>query len=109
MNRNEKERTMRLYLRVSPQEKKKIESTAKKCGISVSEYMRQRALGFSPREIPSVEFYSVMRYLYQINEKLDKYSPKTEENLNSLIEDMRLQFLAPGKENADEIKKSVSG
>ena len=109
MNRNEKERTMRLDLRVSPQEKKKIESTAKKCGISVSEYMRQRALGFSPREIPPVEWYSILNSLFKMNEKLDKYSPETERKLNSLIEDMRLQFLSPGKENADEIKKSVGG
>ena len=109
MNRNEKERTMRLDLRVSPQEKKKIESTAKKCGISVSEYMRQRALGFSPREIPPVEWYSILNSLFKMNEKLDKYSPETERKLDSLIEDMRLQFLSPEKENADEIKKSVSG
>ena len=109
MNRNEKERTMRLDLRVSPQEKKKIETTAKKCGISVSEYMRQRALGFSPREIPPVEWYSILNSLFKMNEKLDKYSPETERKLDSLIKDMRIQFLAPGKENADEIKKSVSG
>ena len=64
MNRNEKERTMRLDLRVSPQEKKKIESTAKKCGISVSEYMRQRALGFSPREIPPVENPKALCLIY---------------------------------------------
>ena len=109
MNRNEKERTKRLDLRVSPQEKRKIESTAKKCGISVSEYIRQRALGFSPREMPPIEWYSIMNHLYRINEKLDKYSPETERKLDSLIEDMRLQFLSPGKENADEIKKSVGG
>lgn len=109
MNRNEKERTMRLDLRVSPQEKKKIETTAKKCGISVSEYMRQRALGFSPREIPPVEWYSILNSLFKMNEKLDKYSPETERKLNSLIEDMRLQFLSPGKEKADDIKKSVGG
>ena len=109
MNRNEKERTMRLDLRVSPQEKKKIESTAKKCGISVSEYMRQRALGFAPREIPPVEWYAILNSLFKMNEKLDKYSPETERKLDSLIEDMRLQFLSPGKENTDEIKKSVSG
>ena len=109
MNRNEKERTMRLDLRVSPQEKKKIETTAKKCGISVSEYMRQRALGFSPREIPPVEWYSILNSLFKMNEKLDKYSPETERKLDSLIDDMRLQFLSPEKENADEIKKSVGG
>lgn len=109
MNRNEKERTMRLDLRVSPQEKKKIESTAKKCGISVSEYMRQRALGFSPREIPPVEWYSILNSFFKMNEKLDKYFPETERKLDSLIEDMRLQFLASGKENADDIKKSVDG
>ena len=66
-------------------------------------------MGFSPREIPPLEFYSIIRNLYQINEKLDKYSPETERKLDSLIKDMRLQFLAPGKENADEIKKSVNG
>ena len=66
-------------------------------------------MGFSPRELPPVEWYAILNSLFKMNEKLNKYSPETERKLDSLIEDMRLQFLTPGKENADEIKKSVSG
>ena len=36
-------RTTRLYTRVTPAERKKVHSLAKRCGLSVSEYIRQRA------------------------------------------------------------------
>ncbi len=38
-----------LFIRVSEKEKTIIEQNAKRCGLSVSEYLRQRALGFIPR------------------------------------------------------------
>ena len=39
-----------LFIRVSEKEKNIIEHNAKKCGLSVSEYLRQRALGYMPRK-----------------------------------------------------------
>ena len=33
-------------------EKQKIKATAKKCGISTTEYVRQRALGYEPKTVP---------------------------------------------------------
>ena len=36
----------RLAVRLTESEKKKIEAAAAKCGLTVSEYMRQRALGY---------------------------------------------------------------
>ena len=40
-----------LFIRVSEKEKTIIEQNAKKCGLSVSEYLRQRALGYMPRAV----------------------------------------------------------
>ena len=40
-----------LFIRVSEKEKNIIEHNAKKCGLSVSEYLRQRALGYMPRAV----------------------------------------------------------
>lgn len=36
----------RVAVRLTESEKKKIETAAAKCGLTVSEYMRQRALGY---------------------------------------------------------------
>ena len=36
----------RVAVRLTESEKKKIEAAAAKCGLTVSEYMRQRALGY---------------------------------------------------------------
>lgn len=35
-----------MAVRLTESEKKKIEAAAAKCGLTVSEYMRQRALGY---------------------------------------------------------------
>jgi len=43
MNNNPKEKTVRIDLRLKPQEKQKIQRLAKRCGLSVSEYMLKRA------------------------------------------------------------------
>lgn len=54
-----------LFIRVSKKEKKLIERNAEKCGLSVSEYLRQRALGYIPRAILPEVFFS-------FNDKLDE-------------------------------------
>ena len=57
MNRNPKEKPCRLYLRVSPQEKKKITELAESCGIPVAEYLRKRALGYAVKAVVPDAFY----------------------------------------------------
>lgn len=54
-----------LFIRVSEKEKNLIERNAEKCGLSVSEYLRQRALGYIPRAILPEVFFS-------FNDKLDE-------------------------------------
>ena len=54
-NKNQKD--TRMYLRVTQSDKKQIVRLAEICGLSQSEYLRQRALGFAPRAVlPDVFF-----------------------------------------------------
>ncbi|MGN0441841.1 MAG: plasmid mobilization protein, partial [Acutalibacteraceae bacterium] len=43
---------IRIAVRVTAKEKEKIKSKARKCGLSTTEYVKQRALGYEPRGIP---------------------------------------------------------
>lgn len=88
-----------LFIRVSQKEKNLIELKAEKCGLSVSEYLRQRALGYMPRAILPDVFFS-------FNDKLDelcvacegKISPDTERKIISLIDEITNELILPKKE-----------
>ena len=51
------DKNARIELRVTQSEKNKIAKLAESCGLSQSEYVRQRALGYAPRTVlPDVFF-----------------------------------------------------
>ena len=56
----------RLQLRLSQKEKEKIEHSAKRCGMSVSRYVRQCCLGKEPRSKPPDVFWELLDALYTI-------------------------------------------
>lgn len=88
-----------LFIRISQKEKYLIELKAEKCGLSVSEYLRQRALGYMPRAVLPDVFFS-------FNDKLDelcvacegKTSPDTERKIISLIDEITNELILPKKE-----------
>ena len=47
----EETRNKSIYVRVTQKEKVKITANANKCGLSLSEYIRQVCLGYEPKEI----------------------------------------------------------
>lgn len=51
MNTSPKEKYDRIDIRVNPKDKEKIKRTADKCGLSISEYVVQRALGYTPKAV----------------------------------------------------------
>ena len=55
-----RKRSVGINVRVSVTEKKKVTMLAKKCGLSLSEYLRQRALGYEPGEHPPTEVFDVL-------------------------------------------------
>ena len=90
-----------LFIRVSEKEKNIIEQNAKKCGLSVSEYLRQRALGYMPRAVLPEIFFT-------FNDKLDelcvavegKITADTEEKITALIDGITAELILPQKEKA---------
>lgn len=88
-----------LFIRVSEKEKNLIERNAEKCGLSVSEYLRQRALGYMPRAVLPEVFFS-------FNDKLDelciscegKITQDTEERIIALIDEITAELILPQKE-----------
>ena len=61
-------RTVGINVRVTVTEKKKVTMLAKKCGLSLSAYLRQRALGYEPGGHPPKEAFDVLDKLDEIAE-----------------------------------------
>ena len=61
-------RTVGINIRVTVTEKKKVTMLARKCGLSLSEYLRQRALGYEPGGHPPKEIFDVLDKLDEIAE-----------------------------------------
>ncbi len=58
----------RVAVRLTESEKKKIEAAAAKCGLTVSEYMRQRALGFEPKAVQPDAYFVLCEKLDRLTE-----------------------------------------
>lgn len=63
-----RKRNVGINVRVSVTEKKKVTMLAKKCGLSLSAYLRQRALGYEPGGHPPKEVFDVLDKLDEIAE-----------------------------------------
>ena len=61
-------RTVGINVRVTVTEKKKVTMLAKKCGLSLSKYLRQRALGYEPGGHPPKEVFDILDKLDEIAE-----------------------------------------
>ena len=63
-----RKRSVGITVRVSVTEKRKMTLMAKRCGLSLSEYLRQRALGYEPGGHPPKEVFDVLDKLDEIAE-----------------------------------------
>ena len=61
-----RKRSVGINVRVT--EKKRVTMLARKCGLSLSEYLRQRALGYEPGGHPPTEVFNVLDKLDEIAE-----------------------------------------
>ena len=63
-----RKRSIGINVRVTVTEKKKVTMLARKWGLSLSEYLRQRALGYEPGGHPPMEVFDVLDKLDEIAE-----------------------------------------
>ena len=97
-----KERKAQLKTRVTEKEKIRIQNKAKKCGLSVSEYLRKRALGYSPKALLPESFYEFTEKLGVLYEALGTLnSTELQEAVLKLIDDVYAKLLTTDKSNKE--------
>ena len=103
------DKNARIELRVTQSEKMKIARLAESCGISQSEYVRQRTLGYAPRIVLPDVFFDFFQMLCRLcDEVADKVSPDTERRLLETVDEIQRQLLLPEKSSAKQIREEVA-
>ena len=70
--------SVRISVRLSEEEKEKLERSAQICGLSQSEFVRQLCKGKTPKTKPAKEFWELLEALYEVHsgfKKCAKYEP----------------------------------
>ena len=107
MNTTPKSKTQRLEIRLTSENKKKIERYASKCGLSTSEYVTKKALGFTPRTVLPDAFFNFYGKLCEICNY--EMTPETEAKLLTLVDEIHNEILLPKKEVNDLLLPQDSG
>ena len=103
------DKNARIELRVTQSEKNKIARLAESCGLSQSEYIRQRTLGYEPRTVlPDVFFHFYQMLCRLCDEVDDKVSPDIERRLLETVDEIQRQLLLPEKSTTAQIRKEVA-
>lgn len=98
----------RIELLVTQSEKKKIARLAESCGLSQSEYVRQRTLGYAPRTVQPDVFFDFYQTLCRLcDEVADKVSPETERKLLEVVDEIQQRLLLPEKSTMAQIRKEM--
>ena len=101
-----KEKCSRVELRLSAKEKKRMEDIAKKCGLSVSEYLRKRGLGYEPGPFLDDRFYAAYTQLCEISNL--PQSKEAEAALMEIFNDLQQNLFLPRKQTQKEIIEEVA-
>ena len=95
------ERKAQLKTRVTEKEKLRIENKAKKCGLSVSEYLRKRALGYSPKALLPETFYEFTEKLGVLCDALGAFnSTELPAEVLKLLDEIYAKLLTPGRKTS---------
>ena len=101
-----KEKDKRVELRLPAKEKEQLEQIAKKCGLSLSEYLRKRGLGYEPGPFLDDRFYAVYAKLCEISNL--PLQPDTEAVLLAILNEGQQNLFLPKKQRQKEIVEEVS-
>lgn len=91
-------REERIVARVTPQEKKKIRALAGRCGLSQTEYLRQRALGFEPKAVQMEVVLNLIQKLDSLAENC--FSQEVEKETLTLLSEIERELIEPGRGRA---------
>ena len=97
-----KERKVQLKMRATEKEKVRIENKAKKCGLSVSEYIRKRALEYSPKALLPESFYEFTEKIGILYEALGTLnSTELQAEVLKLLDEIYAKLLVTDKSKVE--------
>ena len=88
----------RISVRLSEKEKQTIQAKAKKCGLSASEYVKQRALGYEPRTVPPNALFVLLEKIGNLESK--STSAELNAEIEKLLKEITAVLLLPGREKS---------
>ena len=86
----------RVAFRLKQKEKQIITAKAKKCGISRTEYVKQRALGYEPRVVPPDALFKLLEKIGDLEDKSS--SEKLNAEIEALLREITNTLLLLGKD-----------
>ena len=95
-----------INIRVTEKEKAQLDLLAQKCGLSLSEYLRKRGLGYEPGPFLDDRFYAAYTKLCEISNLT--LNPEAEVALTAIFNDLRQNLFLPQKQTQREIIEEVA-
>ena len=86
---------IRIAVRVTAKEKEKIQAKARKCGLSTTEYVKQRALEYEPRGILPDALFALIEKISELEDKITFNELNAE--IGALLKEITAALLLPGK------------
>ena len=102
-----KRQETRIFARIIPKEKARINDLAKQCGLTTNEYLRQRALGYEPKPVPPDALFHFCERLDALIEQ--PFSAEVNTAALTLLKDISTELITPRKENMRKWQPQVSG
>jgi len=90
------ERTVQIHFRATEKERIRFQRNAKKCGLSLSEYLRKLAGGYEPRALPPLEYQRIYDLLLDVH--ADWRSGSDPRLANNLLDVVRAMMAAINSE-----------
>ena len=87
---------IRISVRLSEKEKQTIQAKAKKCGLSTTEYVKQRALAYEPRAVPPNALFILLEKIGDLESKSTSVELNAE--IEELLKEITAVLLLPGRE-----------
>ncbi len=84
---------IRIAVRVTAKERERIQAKARRCGLSTTEYVKQRALGYEPRGVPPNVLFVFLEKLGELADQTN--SPELDEEIRSLLQQIAAVLLLP--------------
>ena len=99
----DRKRTTAIQVRVTEQEKRRMERQAKRCGLSLSGYLRRVGVGKTAAAFPSQRFRDLYRQVNSLRENLaDQPIERTAAQLDELAGQLLTAYTSVDADNGDD-------